>query len=269
MSSFLEKSVLITGGAGGLGKVLAAKAFSEGATAVHIWDNNRERLAAVEKSYKDQAGLLQTGLVDLAEPGQIKNAAEKIINKEGVIDILFNNAGMVIGKNFQDCTPGEIQKLNNLNVTGTMLTTRAFLPGMLKRGEGHIVNIASAAALIGNPRMSVYAASKWAMTGWSESIRLELEPDIKVTTVQPSYIKTGMFEGARAPLLTPLLDTEYIAEKIIQAVKSDKQILREPLMVKFLPFLRGVLPRPVFDLVAGKLFGVYRSMESFTGRKEE
>jgi hypothetical protein len=118
--------------------------------------------------------------------------------------------------------------------------------------------------------MSVYAGSKWAVTGWSESLRIELEKmkkGVQVTTVQPGYIDTGMFEGVKAPLLTPILKPEKIALKIIRAVEKNKVTIRSPFMVKLTPFLKGVLPQRTFDFVAGKIFGVYSTMDSFTGRK--
>jgi short-subunit dehydrogenase len=119
-----------------------------------------------------------------------------------------------------------------------------------------------------NPKMSVYAGSKWGVIGWSESLRLELESNsnINVTTVEPSYINTGLFKGVSPPLLTPLLDAEDIAKKIISAIQKDKIHLREPFMVKVLPFLKGILPTRAFDFVAGRLFQVYHSMDTFKGR---
>jgi short-subunit dehydrogenase len=89
---------------------------------------------------------------------------------------------------------------------------------------------------------------------------------VKVLTVMPSYINTGMFEGVTAPLLMPLLDPDKITDKILRAVESDKDRLREPFMVKLTPFIKGILPAKVYNFVAGKLIGVYRSMDTFKGR---
>jgi len=117
--------------------------------------------------------------------------------------------------------------------------------------------------------MSVYAGSKWAVLGWSESLRLELEqigPNLKVTTVMPSYIDTGMFAGVKAPLLTPILQPDTITEAILNAIKRNKILLRKPFIVNLLPLLHGILPTRVFDTVTGRWFGVYTSMNDFTGR---
>jgi len=118
--------------------------------------------------------------------------------------------------------------------------------------------------------MTVYAASKWAAVGWSDSLRIELEQNhenIKVLTVMPSYIKTGMFDGVKAPLLIPLLDPEKISAKIMNSVEKEKILLREPFMIKLSPFVRGILPAKIYDFVAGKILKVYSSMNTFTGRK--
>ncbi len=120
--------------------------------------------------------------------------------------------------------------------------------------------------------MTVYAGSKWAAVGWSESLNLEMVKSghpIKVLTVMPSYINTGMFEGVTTPLLMPLLDPEKITDKILQAVVKDKDRLREPFMVKLTPFIKGILPAKVYNFVAGKIIGVYRSMDTFKGRGTE
>jgi len=143
------------------------------------------------------------------------------------------------------------------------------LPGMIERRSGHVVNIASAAGLVSNPGMSVYCASKWAMVGWSDSVRLELEAantGVRVTTVLPYYIDTGMFEGVRSPFI-PLLRPEYAVVRIVRAIQKNKIFLRMPRLMNLVPFLKGVMPTRWFDALGGRWLGVYRSMETFRGRK--
>ena len=158
-----------------------------------------------------------------------------------------------------------------INAEAPMYVCRAFLPGMMKKREGRIVNMASAAGLIANPRMSVYCASKWALIGWSNSLRLELEQqgydDICVTTVTPSYVATGMFDGAKAPLLTPILRPAPFVARVWEAMKKGKLVVRAPWTVPLVATMKGVLPMRMFDLVVGKAFGVYSSMEEFKGHR--
>lgn len=90
--------------------------------------------------------------------------------------------------------------------------------------------------------------------------------NVKVTTVCPSYISTGMFEGARGPLLTPIMTPEYIVERVWRAMLAGKPLLMRPWTVGLSKALRGTLPLPVWDAVAGTVFGVYRSMNRWVGR---
>ncbi|MDX5482514.1 MAG: short-chain dehydrogenase, partial [Hymenobacteraceae bacterium] len=90
--------------------------------------------------------------------------------------------------------------------------------------------------------------------------------DLHITTVTPSYIDTGMFAGVKAPLLTPILKPEAIADAILDAVHKNKIMLRRPAIVHLLPVLRGILPTRIFDLIVGRGFNVYTSMDQFAGR---
>lgn len=269
MSSFKNKNILITGGANGIGRLLGLKSLREGARCLVVWDRDAEAMERLEKECAERGWKCITYNIDVSNTDEIEETARLVQHEEGTIDMLFNNAGIVVGKSFLDHSANEISKTIKVNIEAVMLTAKAFLPGMVSQKSGHIINISSAVSLMANPGMSVYAASKWAVSGWSESLRLELEEagsKVKVTTVQPSYIDTGMFAGVKPPLLTPLLQPDAIAEKIIHAVKKDKILLREPFMVKITPFLKGILPAKLFDAVAGKLFKVYDSMSNFRGR---
>ena len=130
--------------------------------------------------------------------------------------------------------------------------------------------MASAAGLVANPRMSVYCSSKWAVIGWSESLLLEMQSGhtgVNVTTVMPYYIKTGMFAGVSSSALLPLMVPEHAARGVVTAIEKNRPRLRMPWHVYVLPFLKGVLPSPIFDLVVGRLLGVYGGMDTFTGQQ--
>lgn len=271
MSRLDNKHVLITGGAGGLGILMGQHALKQGAAKLIIWDVDQENLKRAPDNFEDFSAKIHTYDLDLADPDQVYDTAEIVLEQHDHIDILINNAGIVVGKRFERYSGDEIDRTMAVNLLGAMHTTRSFLPTMMDRGTGHIVNIASAAGHIGNPGMSVYASSKWGVIGWSESLRIELKqhPRIRVTSVEPSYIKTGMFAGVKPPLLTPFLEPEDISRRIIRAVQNNKIHLRAPFMVKLLPFLKGILPTKLFDFVAGKLFQVYHSMDTFQGRTSE
>jgi short-subunit dehydrogenase len=148
-----------------------------------------------------------------------------------------------------------------------MHITLEFLPDMLKQNSGHLINIASAAGMVANPQMSVYCASKWAVIGWSDSVRLEmkkLKKQVKVTTVTPYYINTGMFDGVKS--LIPIQNPEKATRKIIKGIERNRAFVRVPLIIYTLPLIKGLLPTIMFDWFVGKVLGVYKTMEHFKGR---
>jgi short-subunit dehydrogenase len=159
-----------------------------------------------------------------------------------------------------------------INTLAAMWLTREVLPAMIADTSRpkRILNIASAAGTLANPNMSVYAASKWAMIGWSESVRLELEAHrhrhIRVTTFCPSYVSTGMFEGARGPLLTPILTPRTATAAAWDGMLRGTPLVLRPWTVKLSMALRGALPTKAWDLLARHVFKVYSSMDQFTGR---
>ncbi len=268
MTKIKEKTILITGGAGGMGKLLAKKCLKKGAKQVILWDINEAQLNETTAQLEKLRFKVHPYVVDVTSIEDIEWAAKDVLRAVGKVDIVFNNAGIVVGKAFVDHSDADIKRTIDINVMGVMRVTKAFLPTMMAHGNGHIINIASAAGLIPNPNMSVYASSKWAVVGWSESLRLELEmmdEDLRVLTVTPSYINTGMFDGVKAPVLTPIMEPDDIVNRIIRAVESNEIILRAPFIVKSVPLLRGLLPTRMFDFVANKL-GVYDSMEDFKGK---
>lgn len=273
MTKIKDKNILITGGANGIGKMLGEKCLKQEAAHLIIWDINPETLQNTVEEFKNKGfENVSPYIVDVANTEDIEAQAAGVLKEVGNVDILFNNAGVVVGKQFHEHTARDIDKTMQINVMGVMHVTRLFLPGMIENGAGHIINIASAAGLTPNPKMSVYAASKWAVLGWSESLRIELErigQHLHVTTVTPSYINTGMFDGAKAPLITPILDADDVTNQILKAVKNNEILLRAPSSVNLLPILRGILPTRVFDFVGGTLFGIYDTMADFIGRPKE
>jgi len=284
--------VLITGAGSGIGRALALRCAELGARHLLLWDRSKVALESCREDILEQSRnqvqpalashqpevlpMIRTFVLDVSDAGEITEAARRIVSPQedasGVVavpDILINCAGITTGDYFHSLHPDAIKQTIAVNVTGSMLVARAFLPEMVKRRSGHIVNIASASSYIGVPRLSVYAASKWAVLGWSESLRVEMKElgvPITITAILPSFIKTGMFDGVKAPRLVPLLETEDIVEKILWSIEKRRTIVRAPVMVRAVPFLKVLLPQPMFDWVAGRMLGVYRSMDEFRGR---
>lgn len=266
---FKGKKILITGAASGIGKIMARKALERGASDLVIWDINEEGLQQTKSDFSALPGTVHVFRVDVSNLDEIKIYAQRTRTEVGKIDILINNAGIVFGKYFHEHTHEQIAKSMDINSSALMHIALEFLPGMMKDNLGAVCNIASSAGLISNPRMSVYAASKWAVNGWSDSLRLEMEElrkNVSISTIMPFYINTGMFDGVKSRLL-PILEPEPTSEKIIRAIENETKILAMPLPYWFIRLSQGILPLPAFDWVMRNVFGIYDTMKEFRGRK--
>ena len=266
MTKLKNKTILITGGASGLGKIMSRLSLERNAKVI-IWDINNTN---IKNTIKELAplGKISSSVIDVSDIQQIETTAQKIKKEHGNIDILINNVGIVIGKYFHEHTATEIEKTLNINSSAPMHICNQFLSIMMQNNSGHICNIASSASLVANPKMSVYVASKWAVFGWSDSLRLEmkqLKKKIKVTTILPYYINTGMFDGVKSRI--PILNDEYAALNIIKAIEKNKKIITIPgWLYRFTRFGQTVMSVNVFDWFAGSIMGIYKTMDDFRGR---
>ncbi len=264
-----QKTILITGAASGIGKRFAEQVSGIAESTLILWDRNPEILDEMKAANVSKTRIITAG-IDISDPELIHLEAEKLLKHNLLPDIIINCAGIVIGKMFHEHSDAEVEQTIRINTTGSMLVTKAFLNAMMDRGSGQIVNLASASGYTGVPRLSVYASSKWAILGWSESLRIEmkkLKTGIGVTAVIPSYIDTGMFKGVKAPLFVPILKTDDIVERMITGIARGKNEIKAPLMIRFVPLLKAVLPPSVFDWLSGSVTGAYQSMDSFIGRE--
>jgi short-subunit dehydrogenase len=271
MSKLEGKRVLITGGAQGIGLEMAVKFAGRGAEII-VADLNKDKLGEAKAKIEAVGVAAWAFPVDVTNPTSIASLKAQIAAEAGPIDVLVNNAGVVFGGPFTETPLDRHYMTYEVNVMGLVAMTHAFLPGLIERPEANIINISSASGFIGLPFGSTYASSKWAVIGFSESIRSELKllghDHVHMTIVCPSYIGTGMFEGAAAPKATNILEPEYIAEKIIQAVDRNRVYVLEPFMVKLTPLLRNLLPTTLYDRLS-HLFGADTSMMHWTGRAGE
>lgn len=266
--NFKNKNVLITGGASGIGKIMGRKALERGASTLVIWDINEDGLAQTKLEFENLGGNVITFKVDISDLQQIQQTAQATLAIIQNLDVLINNAGIVVGKYFHEHTHQDISRSMSINSDAIMHIALEFLPRMMQVNTGAICNICSSAGLISNPKMSVYAASKWAAVGWSDSLRLEmkqLQKNIAVTTIMPFYISTGMFDGVQSRLL-PILKPEPTAERIITAIERKTKMLAMPLPYWFIRLNQGLFPLSVFEWIMQNIFGIYDGMKNFKGR---
>ena len=269
MTKIKGNCVLITGGASGIGRIMGRIALEKGARQLVIWDINEASISTTVEEYK-KLGNVKGYKVDVSNSKMVHEIAEKTIRECGDVDIVINNAGIVTDNDtFDKQSVANIERTMNINATAPMLVAHEFLPAMIERNHGHICNIASAAGMISNPRMSVYAASKWAMIGWSDSVRIELKQmksKVRFSTIAPYFINTGMFDGIKSRIF-PILKPEPTSRKIIKAIENNKNFKVIPFSYHFIRFCQALLPTLIFDFIFGEVVGIFHVMDNFKGRK--
>ena len=265
MTELRDAHVVITGAASGLGRRMALGVAQRGGT-LSLWDVNTTGLDAVVTEVTSLGGRARPVVCDVSDRRAVYAAAAGTTDP---VDVLINNAGVVNGQSLLEIPDERIETSLQINTHSLFWMTKAFLPAMIERDRGHIVTIASAAGLIGVPRLTDYCASKFAAVGLDESLRVELKQRgsaVRTTVVCPYYIDTGMFEGVktRFSFLLPILQEAKVADRILKAVERDRERLQMPALVHTIPLLR-LLPVRWFDAVARAL-GISASTDDLVGR---
>lgn len=216
-----NKSVVITGGTDGLGLSLAHKLVSKGAK-VSIIGRNQEKVDRTAIELGDEA----TGYVaDVSKFDELEKIAKQIKN----IDILINNAGIWLEGEVTTNTVEQISSTIDTNLKGVIYTTRAFLPLLKKSEETHILNVTSTSGIRGRENQSVYVASKFGVTGFTESLKLELaNTNVKVTGFYPGGMKTKLFDKSGTPKNNQdWMDTDKVANIIIFMLEQDATMIMD------------------------------------------
>ncbi len=263
-----ETRVLITGGASGIG-LLVGRALARKGCRVTVWDVNESALARAEADAKADGLDIRGMLCDVSDRDAVYRAAEAVRQSWGSPDVLINNAGIVSGSTFLETDDAKIERTMGINVLSNFWTVKAFLPGMIERDRGHIVTVSSAAGIIGVTGLADYSASKFAVFGFHEAMRMELrkrKSRVGTTVICPFFVGTGMFEGVktRFPLLLPILKPDYVAKRIVRAVEKGSKRVILPRFVYSVYLLR-LLPVALLDLIAD-FFGISAAMDGFRGR---
>ena len=271
MTKIKDNCVLITGGASGIGRIMGRMALEKGARCLVIWDINEASIASTIEEFK-KIGNVKGYKVDVSDNGQVAKTADITTRECGNVDILINCAGIVANNNtFDKQSTTDIERTMRINSIAPMVIAQQFLPGMIERNHGHICNIASAGGMISNPKMSIYAASKWAVIGWSDSVRIELKQmksKVRFTTIAPYFINTGMFDGVKSRIL-PIQQPEPTSRKIIRSIEKNRNFKGIPFGYHFIRFCQAILPTSMFDYLFGEVFGIFHAMDNFTGRQKK
>ncbi|MBS4194578.1 SDR family NAD(P)-dependent oxidoreductase [Lederbergia citri] len=249
------KTVVITGASGGLGEQIAYLCAQNGANLI-LLARNIEKLNHLSERIHDEYGVNCPGLaLDVSNPDQISAVFKRIYETEGEIDVLVNNAGYGIFSNAIDINLTDLEGMFSVNVIGLIACTREVIPHMCKRKSGHIINIASQAGKLATPKSSVYAATKHAVLGFSNSLRMELSQyGVFVTAVNPGPIHTDFFqkadpEGSYLKNLGQfILDPEKVASNIVSIMLTNHREINMPRWMNWTATLHTLAPRLVESL---------------------
>jgi short-subunit dehydrogenase len=255
--------VLVTGAGHGLGLAIA-RAFARSGAKVVVTDRTLDRVHEVVAELSGACGYQ----LDVTEPHQIAEVRARIAAEHGPVDVLVNNAGIVFGGPFLGVPLARHFATVDVNLSGVVAMTHTFLPDLIARPVGHLVNIASASAVIALPNAAVYAATKWAVLGFTESLQEELRAlghrHVTLTAMCPGYITTGLFDGANPGALASWLTPEKVAAAVVRAVEARREFVMLPRSLRFAYGLCAGLPRSWYKAL-GRMLGVSRSMSDWRG----
>jgi short-subunit dehydrogenase len=199
MKSVQGKVAAITGAGSGIGRETAALLARSGCH-VALSDVNEQGLAETAAICRGHGVEVRTARVDVAKRQEVHAWADSVAKDLGAVHLIINNAGVALGATIEDTSYEDFEWLMNINFWGVVHGTKAFLPHLKAAGEGHIVNISSVFGLIAVPTQAAYNAAKFAVKGFTEALRQELEVEgspIGVTCVHPGGIKTNIARSAR------------------------------------------------------------------------
>ncbi|HLR16989.1 MAG TPA: SDR family NAD(P)-dependent oxidoreductase [Alcanivoracaceae bacterium] len=270
MKNFDNIRVLITGSGTGIGALLAKELARQGAEVI-VTARRQAAADEVANAIIAEGNKAYAMTLDVNQTDSLPEFKQQLHTLAGPIDMLINNAGIVVGGNFEEVSLDDHLAIMQTNTLAPIAMTHLFMDDLAASERGHVVNVVSASAFLGLPWGSTYSASKWALLGFGESLRQEFQErgfkHLSVTSVCPSYIDTGMFDGVKSPLFTPMLTPEKVVASMVKGIQQKKALVIEPPIARGIGLLRNALPIPIWDRVA-KFSGVSQSMRHWQGKKQ-
>ena len=269
MKNFQNKVAAITGAGSGIGQQLALLLAKEGCH-LSLSDVNEQGLIETVEKLKDTDVRVTIKKLDVADQVAVKAWAEETVQDHGSVNMIFNNAGVALASTVEGASYEELEWIVNINFWGVVYGTKEFLPFIKQTGDGHIVNISSLFGLTAQPTQSAYNATKFAVRGFTESLRQELDMEncgVSALCVHPGGIRTNIANSAKmndslktlgmnpeksAKSFNKLLrcPPEEAARQILEAVKKDKRRLLIGNDAKALDLLQRLLPTGYQKVIA-------------------
>ena len=269
MKNFQNKVAAITGAGSGIGQQLALLLAKEGCH-LSLSDVNEQGLIETVEKLKDADVRVTIKKLDVADQVAVQAWAEETVQDHGSVNMIFNNAGVALASTVEGASYEELEWIVNINFWGVVYGTKEFLPFIKQTGDGHIVNISSLFGLTAQPTQSAYNATKFAVRGFTESLRQELDMEncgVSALCVHPGGIRTNIANSAKmndslktlgmnpeksAKSFNKLLrcPPEEAARQILEAVKKDKRRLLIGNDAKALDLLQRLLPTGYQKVIA-------------------
>lgn len=255
-----DKVVLITGASSGLGEQVAYEASIAGATVV-LTARSKGKLKAVKETCEKISNKTAYWFaLDISDPEEIEQVFDDIYSTVGQIDVLVNNAGFGYFENALSTDMDIAEDMFRVNVLGLMYTSQIAAIHMANAGRGHIINVASMAGKMATLKSTIYSASKFAVIGYSNALRLELKPlSVHVTTVNLGPVKTDFFDKADKGgdylenVGSIVLDPKEVAHKMVQIMGTKKRELNLPKVLEVASRFYTLFPT-AGDYLAGTVF---------------
>lgn len=252
--------IVITGASSGLGECIAYEVAKRGATPILIArrvEKLNEISIKIKEQYQIQAHVFS---VDITNENEVENVFDKITQTIGEVDVLVNNAGFGIFKSFEETSLEEVKAMFEVNVFGLVTCTNQVIKFMRERNAGQIINIASIAGKIATPKSSAYAASKHAVLGLTNALRMELiNTNIQVTAINPGPIRTEFFDIADISgnyvknVGNIMLDPNFVAKKVVSTIGTRKREISLPNWMGLGPIAYTLFPKLFEKISASSL----------------
>ena len=271
MRFFNDKVAIVTGAGSGIGKALS-EALTAGGTHVIPTDIQLNRIPLPQGSENDFG--FNTEQLDVTDGEAFAHIVNRTMSKYGRLDFLFNNAGIAVKGEAIDYHPEDWFEVMDVNLNGVINGTMAAYPLMVQQGFGHIVNVASIEGLIPMPFSVSYAASKYAVVGLSQALRIEAaDLGVRISVVCPALIKTRIFEDSRSvgnggfESINEILNrfgisAEECAHSILNGVKANREVIVIPKAVGWLWLIHRLFPKILPGLMRLKLRKFRKELQS-------
>ncbi len=267
LNYFKNKKVIVTGGSSGIGKAIAHGLLKIEAE-VTIVSDRADSLRLTSEEFKADSLHVNTLQCDLANSQEISNLFDRVSSDDNIPDIIINNAGYAVYRTFEQSSPGEIERLIQVNLLGAMSLTRYFLPEFIRRRSGTIVNMASIAGTMAITPNGTYCSAKHALVAWSECLRYEISRfNINVNVICPGRVLTPFFDHetfqlrSARPETSSTLPLAVVVEGTLNAIMKNRFITYMPKTLGFLSWVKSAFPfiiNPIYQkLMHSRIKSIY------------